>query len=214
MRAARIISGPHSFLGLSPTLFPAGRGLEELDAGEVALEREAAVIKLQRAADAILVELEAEHVGRRALAGPGLEVAERHRITLDLRELRLLPRLLHPAALALAADDGERVVDALAVGRAVEHLDLEDTIAGAGGGDQPLEVLGGQQNRTVDLEQRRLRLRQAHREAAAGALGAPVDVVLNLAVDEVLAFEAEGLRGAVLPGDAAQVAGRLLAIPG
>src|ERR1700680_626069 len=192
MRAARIISGPHSFLGLSPALFPARRGLEELDASEVALEREAAVIKLQRTADAILVELEAEHVGRRALASAGLEVAERHRVALDRRELRLLPRLLPLAALALAADDGERVVDALAVGRAVEHLDLEDAIAGAGGGDQPLEVLGGQQNRAVDLERRRLRLRQAHREAAAGARGAPGDVVLNLAVDEVMAFGAGG----------------------
>src|SRR5712692_11644559 len=80
----------------------AGRRFQKFDALEIALQREIAVVELERAADAVLVKLKGERIGGCALAGPlaRIEKAHRHRIALDRSERRRAHRLLEIVGLA------------------------------------------------------------------------------------------------------------------
>src|SRR5436853_5601568 len=107
----------------------AGCRFEEFDALEIALQSEIAVVELERAADPVFVKFEGERIGGRPLAGSParIEIAYRHRITLDRNEGCCAPRLFQTLGLARdrAADHRQRLVDFLAVGRAVIHLGFE-----------------------------------------------------------------------------------------
>src|SRR5688572_1252721 len=104
----------------------AGAEGQDIEAREIALEGEIAIVELERPADPVFIEFERDRVGRRLISGAGLEVADRHGPARQLGERLLLGGRLEVragAGLDAASDEGQGVVDPLAVVRAVVDLD-------------------------------------------------------------------------------------------
>src|SRR5262245_29836430 len=128
----------------------AGLGVADLERGELATDREVVVVENERARDAVLVELELDRIDRRLVAARGVavEIAHRDRPALEARELRLAGGGILGNALVrrdLAADDGRRIVDLLALLRAVVDRHLENGLVLARGRDDAAHVVGRKQ---------------------------------------------------------------------
>ncbi len=109
-------------------------------------------------------------------------------------------------------DDRQGVVDLAAVVGAVEHLDGDRGLPGAGGLDQPLHVGGGKQHLPGHAELAALGLLEGDREALVAALGVAVHRGGRLAVEVGLGAEAEAAPVARLEGGVAQVGGAAAAL--
>src|SRR5262249_24811004 len=114
---------------------------------KVAADREVAVIEHQRTGDAVLVDFELDRVDPRLVASlRGLvEIADRDRPALEPRERLLAGGRIGWRPLVRAdhaADDAERLVDSLALVRAVVGRQLDDGFASACGLDDPPHVIG------------------------------------------------------------------------
>ena len=116
----------------------AGLAVADLERGELAADGEVVVVEDERARDAVLVELELDRIDRRLVAARrvAVEIAHRDRPALEARELRLAGGGIVGNALVrrdLAADDGRRIVDLLALLRAVVDRNLENRLVLARG---------------------------------------------------------------------------------
>src|SRR5499427_10233543 len=194
----------------------ARRGVAKVDCDELAADGEIVVIEHQRARHAVLVDLELDGVDRRLVAAARrfVEIAHRDRPSLEAGK-RLFARggiVRDALGRNLGTDDGERVVDFLALLRAVVDGKLQNVFAFARSRDDPPHVLGRKDHAHLEVERLGHRLVEGNRDLVALAFGCPIDGIEQRLIEIVLRFEDELLGRVVFPGGRTQVAERDLAL--
>src|SRR5499426_4618205 len=112
----------------------AGLAVADLDRGELAADGEIVVVEHQRARDAVLVDLELDGVDRRGIAALGrlVEIAHRDRPALEAdKRLFARGRIVRDALVGRdhGADDGQRIINLLALFRAVVDGEFQNVLA-------------------------------------------------------------------------------------
>src|SRR5215510_13514447 len=189
----------------------AGLAVADLDRGELAADGEIVVVEHQRARNAVLVELELDRIDRRLVAALCVlvEIAHRDRPALEAGERLLAGGGIgrHPLVRRdHAADDGERIVDLLALVGAVVDRHLEDALVCARGFDDAAHVIGRERHGGFEIEALVHRLGEIDGDLVCLALGVPVDAIDQRLVHVVLRLVDELLRRAVFPGGRTHVA--------
>src|SRR5258708_7447918 len=202
---------------IGPRASLAGRRILQVELRHGSGHDEIAVVKAERARNAVLVELEADSVGRglfAGLRGALLEIADGDGPALETGQRCIAGCSIVRQFLARRdgiADHRKGREHLVAGFRAVEHRQLKQGLAGLRRLDDAPDMLSREYDLCVEIEVLRLRLYKLDRHPGAVATSAAVDGIDDVFIDLVFGVEAKRFGVAVFPGGGPQIAHRHLA---